>query len=744
MDIIGNLPTFCFPSGGYVYTQNEMLEPEITYLVLTNMDGIRTYAVCITCNQSYIAIKSTGNEGKVQLKNPHLPNIPREFTEEGKLMGVYAPICVCLVSSFPFFNTMKDCLSSLLPQLNTPGAELKDWRTLMKLATTLTLIPVPPAGPLAVSFGLYGTQHTIYPASGADRRVIDIDIHLPLLIFSPEKIVKIITCLLTQQRMVFMASSYSLLTIIIESFFTYIDPIKYIHTYVPTLPNNLVDLIEAPGQFIMGVHSSMKSQVKQIRKQPETPNLVLVEIDKGEIDFGIGCKLPSMPDIVAQSLIVRLKKISPHFDLKLVSMPTVFTYRGLFQQRCDLIAKVRSEIRDTFLDMLVSLFGGIFNYMSVSNQYFDREAFVKSHCDDEQDFFFEVVFTDAFRRFVDERLEKHEMRDEFAVLGERVAHKMRSGYRAITATIHRNKYNMHRSRISNHEVFIIPMLLEESLSSGNYYKLYCNNLTRQLKSVGHKSIRLKASYLYLRGFAHISCGNPIEGLRDFHALYSSAPELFPKEFATEVISNLDPGIAGKLQSESFYKETVTFQSFTRRNNCQMENTARKLRDTPVDKSEFEKRWNPLNASISSECVEWLFQLLATDGALIPHQKYNEFCKFYADIEKHSIVNEIAGIKLRTTDHVLKVSSLISSGKGMGRLILTVNTLYFIRDGSRDEILVSHLCDIKEIINYQQTSVFWSDIKSLRIMNSGEYTFLFDIFCLQQYSSILFLCVVLQN
>ena len=45
MEIIENLPTFCFPLGGYIYTCSDSTSPEITYLVLTNVDGERTYAV---------------------------------------------------------------------------------------------------------------------------------------------------------------------------------------------------------------------------------------------------------------------------------------------------------------------------------------------------------------------------------------------------------------------------------------------------------------------------------------------------------------------------------------------------------------------------------------------------------------------------------------------------------------------------------------------------------------------------
>ena len=188
MEIIENLPIFCYPLGGYVYTASDALSPEMTYLVLTNMDGERTYAVCLTFLEHYAAVKTTSPTGDVVLQNA---NPSKDCLQEGRLLSVYTPLCVCLVSSFPYFNTLKDCLSSLLAQIRITESRITDWKVLMKLATTLTLIPVPPAGPLAVRFSMFTNTHTIFPPCEADRRVTDFDIHLPLLIFSPEMIVEI-------------------------------------------------------------------------------------------------------------------------------------------------------------------------------------------------------------------------------------------------------------------------------------------------------------------------------------------------------------------------------------------------------------------------------------------------------------------------------------------------------------------------------------------------------------------------
>jgi len=53
---------------------------------------------------------------------------------------------------------------------------------------------------------------------------------------------------------------------------------------------------------------------------------------------------------------------------------------------------------------------------------------------------------------------------------------------------------------------------------------------------------------------------PIEGLRDLHALYACAPDLFPREVVVEVVKTLEPQVLDVLQKEDFYKQTAMFHN----------------------------------------------------------------------------------------------------------------------------------------------------------------------------------------
>ena len=56
----------------------------------------------------------------------------------------------------------------------------------------------------------------IYVFPFLETRLIDMELHYPFLYFSLDDILLLISCILTQQRIVFLSSSYSLLTPIIE------------------------------------------------------------------------------------------------------------------------------------------------------------------------------------------------------------------------------------------------------------------------------------------------------------------------------------------------------------------------------------------------------------------------------------------------------------------------------------------------------------------------------------------------
>jgi hypothetical protein len=60
-------------------------------------------------------------------------------------------------------------------------------------------------------------------------------------------------------RVLLLASHFSLLTAVAEGTCALLAPLPYVHVYAPVLPFTLVDFLDAPTPYLMGLHSSVRS-----------------------------------------------------------------------------------------------------------------------------------------------------------------------------------------------------------------------------------------------------------------------------------------------------------------------------------------------------------------------------------------------------------------------------------------------------------------------------------------------------
>ena len=75
---------------------------------------------------------------------------------------------------------------------------------------------------------------------------------------------QILSCLLTEQRVVFVSSSWALLTLVAECFMAYLHPLQWQHTFVPILSGQMLDFLMAPTSFLMGCHLDHFEEVSKV------------------------------------------------------------------------------------------------------------------------------------------------------------------------------------------------------------------------------------------------------------------------------------------------------------------------------------------------------------------------------------------------------------------------------------------------------------------------------------------------
>lgn len=75
---------------------------------------------------------------------------------------------------------------------------------------------------------------------------------------------QIMTCILTERKMVFFSSDWALLTLVAECFMLYLHPLQWQHTFVPLLSRHMLDFVMAPTSFLMGCHADHFEEVSTV------------------------------------------------------------------------------------------------------------------------------------------------------------------------------------------------------------------------------------------------------------------------------------------------------------------------------------------------------------------------------------------------------------------------------------------------------------------------------------------------
>ena len=110
----------------------------------------------------------------------------------------------------------------------------------------------------------------------------DTDINLLFCFLEQSIIIKVIIALLFEKPLIFRASQAYILHLIIPTFLKLLFPFKWLNTCINVLSKEDIDLLDAPGSYIIGVLSTT-IQVQEI--MDKYPGKIIVDCDTNEI-FG--------------------------------------------------------------------------------------------------------------------------------------------------------------------------------------------------------------------------------------------------------------------------------------------------------------------------------------------------------------------------------------------------------------------------------------------------------------------------
>ena len=247
-----NLWMFCFPRGVEIVREVDRKKSYGHFcFVMTTSTGLKFYGNCVTVyekvSKSFLeSLQDVLIQNKPKGETHNIPELP-EYA--------FSPKVLCIVSRQPYQRNLLSSLKTLVQFHNTNCApysaeELINFWTMQVLEPSIgQYVQVEMARDKKFEFH---APNSLF--SHPNRFDISLDILFDVMCV--ENIVKLVSSLLTEQKVLLLSSHQALLGFFMESLSSLLYPFAWHHAYVPILPKLLIDFVSSPMPFFMGVHKS--------------------------------------------------------------------------------------------------------------------------------------------------------------------------------------------------------------------------------------------------------------------------------------------------------------------------------------------------------------------------------------------------------------------------------------------------------------------------------------------------------
>ncbi|KAK6327886.1 hypothetical protein J4Q44_G00035320 [Coregonus suidteri] len=733
LDLIA-LPQLCFPGG--LQIASEQREDSYHYLVFTDVFGNRTHAVVV---QYYRPIQFSQDGGH---QNGH-----RLSSKSSRLYTAYG---ICVISKYPYYNALRDCLSCLLTQLKPSW--MGDFEERVKeFSAKLSLVPIPPPGQLHVVFSLRPLQIVLPSREDKDRPAVDLDLHLPFLCFRPRQLLQIITSLLTEQRVVLLSCDWAQLTLMAESLMHFIHPLVWQHPFVPVLSSQMLDFLMAPTAYLMGCHLDHYEEVAA-EVATETDDLILVNIDDGTMSssWSGGVDLPDIPLAARECFLTRAEGLQMHYDLEVCHLGASTDVNDLRAQRRQWQRKLNTHIQNITLELIVNIFREVHDHLNYEHRVFNSEEFLRSREPADQPFFKKVLDTHIFHSFLRDRLNRKMdafTRMELSTRTE--AYRLRSmteSPRRPTMQELARKYTSPESRLSKRLGASLPNLGEGvrslvgplmytslkkiQVDSGlkspqkpvrcfklpefppplayhyvqNYYQEMITLLGKAISGVASEDSSLLACYHYLRGFVNTVAGKRLDALEDFQNLYKTDTDIFPGELVNALVDSLQDGERAQANRRTEIKRLISRvkRDHERERACHDDEGVKRfqLPKKHMQLEDFVRHVQESGIVKDQATIHRLFEALTVgQQKQVDPELFRVFYTFWKETEAEA--QEVA-LPASVLEHleanecVFKLSSSVKTSHGVGKIAMTQRRLFLLTVGRPGYVEVTKFRDIEEV------------------------------------------------
>ncbi|CBJ25874.1 conserved unknown protein [Ectocarpus siliculosus] len=419
-----NLPLFCLPGG--LKLSLEMTLPTFFTFVHTRANGQHMFGYCLCLHEPLGTRHRIELQGLVDAHNKAASRAeggendatePLTTLDPGR--EVYAPKCLCLLSTWPYFGPFREWL------LNLYRISLSPFQIPLEryVGNFLLEVPTPSPGRVEVLYNMGNTTITFAcPPPNKPVAWGSVPFEPLFQCLSHENIVILLTCLLLERSIVLKSSQLSLLTPCAEVLSLVLYPLSWSHVYIPVLPEALLGVLAAPMPFLIGVHRSFVEGTDM----DVAPYVVQVDLDNDVVEMG-GEEAATMPPLPQKRRSKLLAKLAEHAQLGHCRTPA---YRQDVMQKSDLAFSMAirpcdydddeldtpppdwDAVREAFLRFFVTFLSGYRRclvYPTKANpnpaRLFNVDDYLDKLDRDSRPFAEAMCDTQAFQNFIDARIQ---------------------------------------------------------------------------------------------------------------------------------------------------------------------------------------------------------------------------------------------------------------------------------------------------------------------------------------------------
>jgi predicted hotdog family 3-hydroxylacyl-ACP dehydratase len=177
-------------------------------------------------------------------------------------------------------------------------------------------------------------------------------------------LLQVFATILLERRVIFCSSQLSVLSSCMSTIVALLYPFEWQHTFITVLPSMLIDVVDAPTPFIIGILSTVKPQLDD----HQLSEVLLVNLDNGYVEMRIGDESRIIPRKIQKALCAAINDDSDS---------------GGAAQCLNSAVPVQANdatVAEAFLRMFVETCGHYDGYITVQQngeKIFQRELFVK-------------------------------------------------------------------------------------------------------------------------------------------------------------------------------------------------------------------------------------------------------------------------------------------------------------------------------------------------------------------------------